>query len=311
MKTEVNSFLSSDGKHRLPTVTWLPETGVKPKAILQIVYGMAEYAQRYEPVAEYFTSQGFIVATHDHLGHGGAVRSDKEYGYFGPKGAEHLIADTYARTQQLQDHYPNTPIYLLGHSMGSIIAALYMAQHWYAVHGLILMGSVYLPPILPPLMPLIRLKARITGRQPDRLLNAAAFGPYSRRFDHHDFFSWLSSDADSVARYEADPKLGFTFTTNGFLTLFTLLTDQEKMQWYRQLPKDFPILVTSGQLDAVGDFGKEPKTIAENLTHDGFVNVLEKQWPDLRHELFFEKDKPAVEAYLANWMLANLGNHPL
>ncbi|MCD2255684.1 alpha/beta hydrolase [Lactobacillus sp. CC-MHH1034] len=302
MQKQSGSFLSSDGQHRIHTVIWLPAQG--PKAVLQIVYGMAEYAERYEPVARFFTKQGLAVAIHDHLGHGKSIRSRQELGYFGPNGQENLIEDSHLWTQRLHQIWPTKPLFILGHSMGSIITSLVLGRYAADYTGGILMGNVYLPKILAPVMPMIRWKAKLTAKRPDHGLNILAFGLYSWYFDRLEFFSWLSNDPAEIEKYKQDPLLGFTFTTNGFLTLFTLLQMQAKGDWLAQLPKDFPLLAISGRKDPVGDFGKQQKWLAQMVANNRLKKVTKKEWPELRHELFFERqpDRTQVETYIANWL---------
>ena len=59
-------FPSSDGVHQVHGVLWLPETG-EPKAVVQIVHGICEYALRYEPFALFLTEQGVYAITAEEL----------------------------------------------------------------------------------------------------------------------------------------------------------------------------------------------------------------------------------------------------
>ena len=79
-KTEFE-FLSGDGKTKIHAVKWEPESG-DIKAVLQLCHGMVEYIERYEALAEYLNAKGILVAGHDHLGHGGSVTSQDEWGFF-------------------------------------------------------------------------------------------------------------------------------------------------------------------------------------------------------------------------------------
>ena len=45
------------------------------KAILQLSHGMVEFIDRYKPLAEYLAGRGILVTGHDHLGHGGSIRT--------------------------------------------------------------------------------------------------------------------------------------------------------------------------------------------------------------------------------------------
>lgn len=51
----------------------VPEGEVR--AILQLSHGMVEFIDRYKPLAEYLAARGILVTGHDHLGHGGSIRT--------------------------------------------------------------------------------------------------------------------------------------------------------------------------------------------------------------------------------------------
>ena len=61
------TFLSSDGKTALHGMEWLPE-GKELIGVLQIAHGVAEYALRYDPFAQFLNTKGFIVVANDHIG---------------------------------------------------------------------------------------------------------------------------------------------------------------------------------------------------------------------------------------------------
>ena len=69
----------------------VPEGEVK--AVLQLSHGMVEFIDRYKPLAEYLAGRGILVTGHDHLGHGGSIRTKADYGYFAePDGNRHQRA---------------------------------------------------------------------------------------------------------------------------------------------------------------------------------------------------------------------------
>ena len=72
------TYPSSDGTHQVHAVLWLPEG--EPKGVVQLVHGICEYALRYDPFARFLAERGFLVAGHDHLGHGLTARDASEYG---------------------------------------------------------------------------------------------------------------------------------------------------------------------------------------------------------------------------------------
>ena len=69
----------------------VPEGEVK--AVLQLSHGMVEFIDRYKPLAEYLAGRGILVTGHDHLGHGGSIRTKADYGYFAePDGNRAVLA---------------------------------------------------------------------------------------------------------------------------------------------------------------------------------------------------------------------------
>ena len=75
------SYPSCDGVHTIHAVQWLPEG--EPRGVIQIVHGVAEYVERYAPLAHYLAERGYVVCGEDHLGHGHTAAG--QFGYFAPR----------------------------------------------------------------------------------------------------------------------------------------------------------------------------------------------------------------------------------
>ena len=117
----------------------VPEGEVK--AVLQLSHGMVEFIDRYKPLAEYLAGRGILVTGHDHLGHGGSIRTKADYGYFAePDGNRAVLADLHAMTVRTKELYPGVPYFLLGHSMGSFYARQYLCEYGHELDGAIIMG---------------------------------------------------------------------------------------------------------------------------------------------------------------------------
>ena len=68
------------------------------------------------------------------------------------------------------------------------------------------------------------------------------------------------------------------------------------------MPKDLPILVTSGEDDPVGNFGKDPTTLANIYKEVGIKDVELKLYPNDRHEILNEFDKDEVYKDILDWL---------
>lgn len=127
----------------------VPEGEVR--AILQLSHGMVEFIDRYKPLAEYLAARGILVTGHDHLGHGGSIRTKADYGYFAqPDGNRAVLDDLHAVTALTKQLYPGVPYFLLGHSMGSFYARQYLCEWGDELDGAIIMGTGFQPKALSP-----------------------------------------------------------------------------------------------------------------------------------------------------------------
>ena len=111
---------------QLSVMTITPDCA--PVGIVQISHGMCEHKERYIPIMEFLASKGFACIIHDHRGHGGSVKSEEDLGYFYQGGEKGLIADVALVGTQMKKKHPGLPFYLLGHSMGSLIARAYLKK---------------------------------------------------------------------------------------------------------------------------------------------------------------------------------------
>ena len=73
-------YKSQDGISQIHAIKWIPEEA--PRAILQLVHGMSEYVERYEPLAKVINEANILVVGDDHLGHGKSVGEGQSLGYF-------------------------------------------------------------------------------------------------------------------------------------------------------------------------------------------------------------------------------------
>ena len=110
----------------------------EPKAAVVILHGYCEHCLRYGHVVDHFEKQGLNSYLIDHRGHG---RSE------GPRAAvlrwEEYLDDVEIFLAEVRKHYTEGPLFLLGHSMGGLIATSYVLNRKPKLDGVIL-SSPYL-----------------------------------------------------------------------------------------------------------------------------------------------------------------------
>lgn len=301
MSVTAFSFPSTDRRHELEARIWTPDDQ-QPVGTIQIVHGMAEHIDRYQPFAEFLNAHGWVVAGDNHLGHGHSV-GHSPLGYFGKQQPiEHLINDEFTLTKRLRHDYPGLPHVIIGHSMGAMMVQLFLTQYGSWVDAAVVIGSAVAHPTLAVIRPIVAVLNNFAPRRPNHTLDRLAFGAYAKRFPEDSPFQWLSENPVNVHRYNNDPLSGFTFTNNGFSVLFRMTTLSIKRQWHQGIPKQLPILFTSGKEDPVGGFSLGPRRHVRSLKRAGFTDVTLKLWPHMRHEILNERDHEQVYAVLLKWI---------
>lgn len=259
IKSEI-CYDSRDGVSKINALRYEPDNKADVRAVVQIVHGMAEYAERYEEFAEFLTKQGVVVTADDHLGHGKTAQKSGKYGYFCEQDAATvLVRDVHRLKKLTQMEYPDVPYIIMGHSMGSFITRNYLCRYGTGVSGAIIMGTgMQAKPVLAVARLMTRLQKVLFGPEHvSRFIDKLAFGSYNSRIQQPKTpYDWLSGDEERVAAYVKDSQCGFVFTVNGFETLFELIYRLHKQENLQNVPKKLPILMVSGTADPVGGYGK-------------------------------------------------------
>jgi alpha-beta hydrolase superfamily lysophospholipase len=301
--------VTADDGHDLFVYRWSPDTPATPKAVVQIAHGMAEHAARYERFAGALTAAGYAVYAQDHRGHGRTAGDLEEAGYF----ADHdgwgtAIEDLRTVTERINTDHGGLPVFLFGHSMGSILARGYAMRYGHELTGLILSGAGGDPGMLGKVGKVIAtVEARVRGRRArSTMLDTMTFGQFNSPFKpNRTKFDWLSRDEAEVDAYIADPWCGFVFTTAGFADLLGGLALANDPANVALVPKDLPIYLFSGAKDPVGDNTKGVTQVADQFRAAGVSDVTTRFYADARHETLNETNREQVFADVVAWLDAH------
>lgn len=257
---------------------WQPQDA--PKAVLLVVHGLAEHSGRYMNLVNYFVPRGYAVYGLDHIGHGKSdgrrVYIERFSDFTGP-------LKTYF--DMIQGWHPGKPVFLVGHSMGGLIGAVYLLEHQDELKGAVLSApAVKVSDTISPIT--ITVGKILSGILPQAgllALDAAA----------------ISKDKAVVSAYINDP-LVYTGKVTARLAAEMLSAMQRVTAQAADIR--LPILLLQGSADRLVDPGGA-KMLQENAsTPDKTLKVYD----GLYHEVFNEPEREQVLQDVEAWLEAHL-----
>lgn len=254
---------------------WRPEGDVR--AVVVVAHGAGEHSGRYRHVVDRLVPEGYALYAVDHRGHGHSPGTRAQIG-----SVRLVVEDLDRLVDHARTEHPGDKLFLLGHSMGGMVAVAYGILNQEKLDGLVL--SAPLAALDPPPLPQ-RLLIRVLSRfAPD----AGAIQVGADK---------VSRDPDEVAAYERDPlnhhgKLPVRTVQEMFDTIARFEADCPKLT--------LPLLVMIGTEDAL------VLPAGAQMVHDraGSTDKTIHAYDGFFHEIFNEpagdRDRPLND--LAEWL---------
>ncbi len=265
--------------------SWAPES---PRGVIIIIHGLAEHGGRYHETAEFLSGNGWAVYACDLRAHGlspdppkaGRVHVHRFTDYF---------FDVDAMSELVRTRHPGLPVFILGHSMGGLIAISYALEKPEALAG-VLISSPALgthPQFKPPLF--LKILVSILSRLAPRLLVDSGLDTQA-----------ICRDPEVVKAYIDDP----------------LVSQKVSARWYSEITKAMkqafrnagslriPMLLMQSGADRLVDPAAPGRWAS--AAPPGLVELV--LWEGLYHEMLNEPEKDQVRAKLLEWL--NPGTSP-
>jgi len=279
MKSHEGSYKGRDGR----SLFYRSQVPARPAGVVLLLHGYAEHSGRYEGVMERLSEAGFAVYAPDHRGFGRSARPGALADLESLEAVIHDNSSLIAVTRRVQ---PEVPLFLLGHSMGGMLALLFALRHPKGIAGLVTSGAaVEIPEYISPLL------LRVSGLL-SRLMPRLPAQPFDYRK--------VSRDPQVIQAMEQDPLYykGKMRARTGYQQLLGIREVTSGLQRIR-----LPLLLLHGADD---------RTIAAKTSELIFnaVSSAEKTlkiWPGLRHEILNEPERQEVLAVILDWLRRHLG----
>ena len=258
----------------------------EPKALVQIIHGAVEYKGRYDEFAGYLQKNGYAVIVADNRGHGESVDEKYPFGYM--KDVYRIVNDQINVSAWLKEQYPGKPLYLLGHSLGSIFARLYLQEHDADIAKMVLSGTV--PYIAASGMGALfgRLIVKLDGEMGHNKLLLKLSG-IAGEDD-----SWVVSNKESLEAYRNDPYCGFEYPNISTLTVIQADYELHRFNAFKVQNPNLPILCVSGSKDPITGGAKGLEKTAKDFIKLGYKGMINKVYEGMCHEVLNEVEREKV-----------------
>ncbi len=271
----------------------IPNTQIN--GVVQIIHGMNEHKERYFPFIDYLAQEGFVSVIHDNRGHGQSIAAPEDLGFMYKNGAEGFVSDIAQVTKFIRETYKGLPLFMIGHSMGSLGARCFLKEHDSEIDGLVLLGS----PSYSGFSKIVRsidsaVSKKLGSRFRSEKIYEAAELVLNGRFDMKTPNSWICSDPVVVAQFNADPLCNFRFTLNGYEETLRLLRGTYSKQGWQLRNPSLPIRFISGKDDPCMLTEKKFFKSVQALEKVGYESISHRLFDGMRHEVLNEKNSSLV-----------------
>lgn len=294
------SYRSSNHKSRIQYYIFEPETDFR--AVVQFTHGWKDCIERNQELISFFTDHGIMVCGCDFIGHGKSSDKetqgdlDKEHGW------SYMVKDVRRLTNFMKKEYPNVPVFLYGHGMGSLVARLVCAGSD-AYDGVIFSGTSGKQKFCRRCVLFSGLLRRLKGWDyRSETLEGMIYQRLNRKFWREgDKFSWFSASKLKRDQYRNHDCCKPVYTISAYENMFKMTSMVSASRWYRSVKEDLPILLISGVEDPVGNFGKGVRSVYEKL-EKSHTDVELYLYEDVRHDIQGDDRNLRIFQDILHWM---------
>jgi len=272
-------FLNSADHLRLYWQRFTPE---RARATVVVLHGGGDHCGRYPALTAALVQGGFQAALVDFRGHG---QSDGRRWHV--DGFSDYLHDVAAFVAKLsQDGIAGDRLFVVGHSMGGLVAALWAAGHGRLLSGLVLSSPYFGLAVRPPMAKV--LAGKVVGRFVPWLPISVGLR-----------MAQLTSDVELQRWTDRDPLYGRSTTPRWFEE-----SNRAQREALRRAGEiDVPLLVLAAGADEVADLSAARTFVDAARSRDKRLVVYD----GFRHEIFNEvrRQEPIGEAVA--WLIAHAG----
>ncbi|MBQ7452706.1 MAG: alpha/beta hydrolase [Clostridia bacterium] len=297
-------FETSDGTK---LVCYLWDDVENPQGVVQIIHGMKEHSLRYAGLAKYLNQNGLIVFADDHRAHGKTAKSPEDLGKYDKETNiyEDTVKDEIEISNVLKAKYSKLPLFVFGHSYGSLIGQKYI-EDCNLYKAIILCGTSYMNTLENKMAKTIaKITMLFKGKNaPAKMIEKLSFSSYSKGVPEGEM--WISHNKDVCKAYQEDPLCNTPFSAKFYYDLMSGTIPLYKKNKLEKINKTKPIMLIAGEEDKFSKNAKLVEKLKKTYEKYNFDNLSMKIYPKMRHEIHNEIDSTEVYKDIKNFFLDNV-----
>lgn len=289
---------------------WVPPCGVRLRASVLIIHGIAEHSGRYDRFARYLAAKGMTVYALDLPGHGRTAPAGS-LGNAGPGAWNDMTAAVTALTRFVSRRHVDLPLISFGHSMGSALNQWQIQNNGDLLEGAILCGTFGALPDglgeaqIERLASWLATADETTRVAPSETMAHAVGGfalPFAEAGKAPNGTEWQTQDPAEAQAFLDDPLCGFAFSNETTLSVARGFAALWSAPAELRIPRDLPLLIVAGADDPVGKKTASIRELIGRYLSHGLIDVSCRFYPGQRHELLNEPEKARAHRLIGHWI---------
>lgn len=290
-------FTGCSGRH-LTLHTW--DNIDEPVAVLQVVHGLHDNMAYYNHLAEAMKARNVIVVGLDCPLCGDSCDNeciDKDY--FGG-----IVKDNVSLIDESKKKYA-LPIFLVGLGSGSLIVERCIQIASEHIDGAILVGATFgTRSNVKSMAALLKIANKFDAMN----FNNYFLKRFNKRFKKEkSSYAWLSNDKEYIESIAAEKQNLTPRPIEYYISMYRVMEKCMDDNHISTIRKSLPLLILSGEQDAMGGFGKKVLKLYDSYVNAAMTNVKMRLFQGSRHALLHSSSKKEAMRNIGDFIEEN---HP-
>lgn len=257
-------------------------------ASIIVIPGLNEYKTRYQDLVNYFNNANFNVYIYDPRGQGKSINEANPLGYISD--SKSLVKDLNIFINTIYGRSSNLPIYVLGDSLGALIALNYLKDN--KIIAKFVLSSPLLDSNAKANLKKVNLLMNVFGKTKESPFVSASLGLNKAAV--------IVKDQNEIERIKNDPLCNYNYKN---ISIYRIIELENDLNSLKELPNNPKILIQTGMLDITLSGKEKVSSLINHLNSLGLNNISFLEYPNMGHKILFETGKSLVYQDILNFFI--------